>query len=127
MIDWLATATIAAALLAAGWAVLLAVLNRPLTLQDWTTLGVAALVGLQEVALLAQTVIGAVLLAGDGHEAVSGATFFGYLLTALLLLPLAGFWSIVDRSRWGASVLAVGCLTTAVMVVRLNQIWAGHA
>jgi hypothetical protein len=35
-------------------------------------------------------------------------------------------WAVGERSRWGASVLAVGCLSVPVMILRLAQIWAGH-
>ncbi|CCH34634.1 hypothetical protein ABZ816_30270 [Actinosynnema sp. NPDC047251] len=126
MIDSLAVALTVLALVAAAWAVLLVVLDKPLTLETKLTLGVAGLVVLLEVGLLAQAVVGIVKLAGLDRE-ISGATFVGYLLGPVLVLPLAGFWSIAERSRWGASVLAVGCLSVPVMIVRLNQVWLGHA
>jgi hypothetical protein len=49
--------------------------------------------------------------------------FYIYLIVALLLPLLAGFWALVERDRWSTVVLGVACLTIAVMVVRMNIIW----
>ncbi|WP_309111164.1 hypothetical protein [Saccharothrix sp.] len=125
MIDSLSVALTAVALVAAAWSVLLVALNKPLTLETWLTLGVAGLVVLLEVGLLAQAAIGVAQLVGTDRE-LSGPTFVGYLLGPVLVLPLAALWAVAERSRWGASVLAVGCLSVPVMVLRLTQIWAGH-
>lgn len=126
MIDSLAVALTVLALVAAAWALVLVVLDKPLTLETKPTLGVAGLVVLLEVGLLVQAVIGVVRLVGLDRE-ISGATFVGYLLGPVVVLPLAGFWSIAERSRWGAAVLVVGCLSVPVMIVRLHQVWSGHA
>lgn len=119
MIAELATAVIVAALVLAAGAALLAVLNR--------TAGRALLGALAaaEVLVLAQTVAAAVLLFA-GHRPASGvAEFVGYHLATLLVLPAGVVWSLGDRSRWGAGVLTVACLSVAVMTVRMNQLWAG--
>ena len=49
--------------------------------------------------------------------------FYVYLVSALLLPPLAGFWALVQRDRWSTVILGVTCLTIAVMVFRMNVIW----
>mgnify|MGYP000205632174 CR=1 FL=1 len=49
--------------------------------------------------------------------------FYVYLVSALLLPPLAGFWALVQRDRWSTVILGVTCLTIAVMVYRMNVIW----
>ncbi|NUT96274.1 MAG: hypothetical protein HOY78_30035 [Saccharothrix sp.] len=126
MIDFLATALIVLALVCAAWALLLAVLDKPLTLETGLTLGIAGAVALLELGLLVQAVIGVVRLVGLDRE-ISSATFVGYLIGPVVVLPLAGFWAVAERSRWGAAVLVVGCLSVPVMILRLQQIWAGHA
>ncbi|MBW4716393.1 hypothetical protein KZQ38_04415 [Saccharothrix sp. SC076] len=126
MIDSLAVALTVLALVAAAWSVLLAILDKPLTLETGATLGLAGAVALLELGLLAQAVIGVVRLIGLDRE-IHGPTFVGYLVAPVVVLPLAGFWSIAERSRWGASVLAVGCLSVPVLVLRLQQVWSGHA
>jgi hypothetical protein len=126
MIDFLATALIVLALVCAAWALLLVVLDKPLTLDTGLTLGIAGAVVLLELGLLVQAVIGVVKLVGLDRE-ISSATFVGYLIGPVIVLPLAGFWALAERSRWGAAVLVVGCLSVPVMVLRLQQVWAGHA
>ncbi|MEJ2858033.1 MULTISPECIES: hypothetical protein [unclassified Saccharothrix] len=126
MIDILPLALTVLALVCAAWALLLAVLNKPLTLETGLTLGIAGAVVLLELGLLAQAVIGVVQLIGLDRD-IASATFVGYLVGPVVVLPLAGFWAIAERSRWGAAVLVVGCLSVPVMILRLQQIWAGHA
>jgi hypothetical protein len=125
MIEVLANALIAVALVAALWSLVLAVANRPITLATKPTLGLAGVVVLLEVGLLAQLVAGVVNAVGTERD-LDTATFVGYLVGAVVVLPLGAFWSLAERSRWGAGVLAVACLSVPVMVVRLNQLWAGH-
>jgi hypothetical protein len=52
--------------------------------------------------------------------------FYIYLIVALLIPLLAGFWALVERDRWSTVVLGIACLAIAVMVVRMNIIWTGH-
>ena len=120
MIGALATALVIAALVGAAWALVLVLANR---LPNTVTLGVLALL---ELGLLVQAVIGIVKLAGTDRD-VSAATFVGYLLGSLLILPAAAFWALAERTRWGTSVLIVGCLVVPVMIARMNQIWNAHA
>ena len=117
MIGVLATSLIIAALVCAAWALGLVIVNR--TAEGPVTLGMLALV---ELGLVVQLVIGIVNLVITDRE-VSGVSFVGYLVGSLLILPLAAFWSLAERNRWGTSVLIVGCLVVPVMIVRLNQIW----
>jgi hypothetical protein len=49
--------------------------------------------------------------------------FYIYLIVALVVPLLTGFWALVERDRWGTVVLGVACLAIAVMVVRMNIIW----
>ncbi|WP_245572611.1 hypothetical protein [Actinokineospora enzanensis] len=107
---------------AACWALVLVILDRPPLPgrpDGYAYLGLLVLV---ELGLLGQAVIGFVQLASTDRD-VSGLSFGGYLLGALLILPVAVFWSFAERTRWGTAVLVIGALVVPVMIVRLNQIW----
>jgi hypothetical protein len=126
MISILATALTVLALVAALWSLVLVVTDRPITLATKPTLGLAAVVVLLEVGLLAQAVAGVVNLVSADRGDLHVATFVGYLVAAVAVLPVGAFWALGDRSRWGAGVLAVACLSVPVLILRLNQVWAGH-
>jgi hypothetical protein len=121
VIPLLATVLIVAALLGALWSLVLLLLSRPVG--KIYLLGFLTLV---EIALAVQAVLGIVHLA-QGHRHVQGVTFVCYLIAALLILPAAAWWSLTERSRWGMGVLLVACLVIPVMIVRMNQIWAGSS
>jgi hypothetical protein len=108
VIGSLATAVIVVALVLAAGTALLAVLDRR-----------AGRV------VLAQTVAAVGLLLSGQRPVSSVVEFLGYQLATVLVLPAGVAWSLADRSRWGAGVLAVACLSVAVMTVRMNQLWAG--
>lgn len=118
MIGSVATALIVAALVAAGWSLALAVLNRA---PGYALFGA---LGALEVGLLVQAIIGIVNLIGTDRP-VDSATFVGYLIGSLLILPAGVAWSLGERSRWGPGVVAAACLVIPVVIVRLQQIWVG--
>lgn len=120
MIDVLPTVLVVAALLGAAWAALLVAMGPAAARAVGTVLlGYLALV---ELGLLALAVAGLVSLAGTDRQ-VDGLAFAGYLVGALLILPVGAAWAFVERSRWGPGVLVVACLTIPVMIVRMDQIW----
>ena len=125
MIQVLATALTVVALAGAVWALALAVLDHPITLRTKPTLGLAGVVLLLEAGLLVQAAAGVVAMFGSDRE-LDRATFVGYLVGVAVVLPLGAVWSVAERSRWGAGVLAVTCVSVPVMILRLNQLWAGH-
>lgn len=116
MNDTTTTLLIGASLVVAAWSLVFVVLGR--SLDNPLFYGFAAL----EVALLAQLVGGSIALAGTSRD-VNAVTFIGYLLTALLIPPLAVVWSVAEKTRWGTAVLVVAALTVAFLVFRLEQIW----
>ncbi len=122
MIDVLATVLTYVALAAAVWAAVLVVVNKPIQLREWHGLWLYGLVALLEVGLLGQLVAGIVRMATDDRH-VDGLAFVGYLIATLIILPLAGFWALAERSRWGPAVLVAGCLTIPVLIIRLDQLW----
>ena len=116
MIDPLQTLLIVVSLLLAAVAAVQVALDRP---TGGLLLGVAALL---ELGLLAQAVIGiGQLLSGDRD--VNAAVFVGYLLAAVVFLPLATLWALGERSRGGTAVLVVAGLVLPVLVVRIQQVW----
>jgi hypothetical protein len=118
VIDTLATGLILAALACAAWLLGLVVAIR---LPGTFTL---VLLAVLEVGLLVQAVLGIVNLVRTDSD-VSGVSFVGYLVGSLLIIPAATFWALAERTRWGTTVLIVGCLVVPVMIVRMNQIWGG--
>ena len=62
------------------------------------------------------------LVAGERPDELG--TFVGYLVVAVILLPLGTLWALTERSRWGTGVLAVACFTLLVVVVRLQDLWS---
>jgi hypothetical protein len=121
VIPLLATVLIIASVLGALWCFVLLWLKKPYGLR--VLLGA---LGLLELALLAQTVLGIVRLAGP-HPPIQSVTFLAYLVGVLVILPLAGWWSLAEKSRWGVGVLLVACLVVPVMIVRMNQVWGGSS
>ncbi|WP_336659050.1 hypothetical protein [Leucobacter sp. USHLN153] len=117
MILWFAVVLIALAILAAGLCAVEALRKR--APNDYTmgaTLVVALLLIAQVVIAIAAPFAGNAPL-GDPLE------FWMYLIVALLLPLGAGFWALVDRTRWANLVLAVVHLSVAVMTYRMLVIW----
>ncbi|HEX6356479.1 hypothetical protein [Actinophytocola sp.] len=125
MIEVLATVLTFVALAAGVWAAVLVVVGKPVQLREWHGLWLYGVLIALEVGLLAQLVVGIVKLATD-DRAVETATFLGYLITLLLVPPLAAFWGLMERTRWGPAVLVVGCLTVPVLILRSQQVWDAH-
>jgi hypothetical protein len=122
MIEVFATVLTFGALAVAAWSAVLVVAGRPATVDRWHGLALFGAAALLELGLLAQAVVGLVNLVGTERQ-VDGLTFAGYLVGALLVLPLAGFWALAERTRWGSAVMVVGCLVVPVLIVRLRQLW----
>ena len=49
---------------------------------------------------------------------------FGYLAVSAVLVPGGLILSVEERTRWGTLVLGAACLTLAVVVLRLQTVWA---
>lgn len=113
-----AAAITGVALLFAAWALICTASNRRPTL-----LLFAAAV-LLEAMLLVFAVGGVVQMAGTDRP-FARAEFVGYLLGALAIPPLGFYWAQGERSRSGTLVIALAFLITPVMVLRVQQVWAG--
>ena len=49
--------------------------------------------------------------------------FYMYLITAILIPLAAGFWALIDRTRWSTVVVGVSLIVVAIMLARMNVIW----
>jgi len=113
-----ATAIIVVALIFAALALILAALDRP------AGLGVLAGGAVLEALLMIFAVGGVVQMVGSGHD-FARAEFVGYLLGCVAIPPIAFAWGRGESSRAGLLVIALAFLITPVMVVRVQQVWAG--
>lgn len=77
-----------------------------------------------EVGLLVQLVWGVARLFGE--QDVEIVTYVGYLVGALLLIPVGFVWSASEKSRSGTSVLLVCVLVIPFLLLRLHDIWVGN-
>ena len=84
-----------------------------------------ALLAVVELGLVAELVVGLAKVFDD-HRGVSVATYVGYLVGALVILPLAAAWSRAERTRSGTAVLLVAIVVLPVLFVRLHDIWSTH-
>ncbi len=100
----------------AGWSGVHAARNRPVTVAQLLGAGLVA------VMILIQMITAGVLLAG-GHS-TDAVLLWGYLLTALVLVPAAGWWALMDTSRWSSVVMLVAAFTVAILQLRIAQIWS---
>lgn len=112
-------ATTAVAVLAAVlgvWAAVFTVLDRAVILRQLIFGGVV------EAALVVQMVVMGIGQA-RGHAVDDPLTLWGYVVVALILLPVAALWAFAERTRWSSVVLLVAAFSIAVMEVRVWQEW----
>lgn len=118
MIEWYTYVTIGIATLSALLCLIAGALGR--TPND-VTLGSVLLV---ELLLLGQLGI-SIAAPWFGNAPTGSALEYWVYLVSVLLVPLAaGFWALLERSRWSTLVLAVAGISVAIMVYRMWQIWA---
>jgi len=115
VIPVLATIVICAGLLLGGWALIWAYRRRPTN--DALMIGAIVL----ETVLLVQSVIA--LLRIPGADLAEPVTFVAYSVGILLPLPLGFYLARIERTRWGSVSLGFTAVVTAVMTLRLLQIW----
>lgn len=81
------------------------------------------LLGILEVGLIAQLLIGVWRLSEPGLE-VARFTFVGYLGTLVLLPPATALWSAGERSRAGIALWVGMGLLVPFLILRCLQIWS---
>ena len=117
MIVWLSYSLIAVAVFSGLVSVVFGLAGR--TPAD-VTLGVTLLV---EALLIVQLVVSLIAPAVGNQATGSVLEYYVYLISAILLPPLAALWALVERTRWSTVILGVACLAVAVMLYRMNTIW----
>ena len=118
MIEWLTIAIMAVSIAAGLLCVVLGLIGR--TPSD-LTLGVTLFVS---VLLVVQLVVAIAAPAFGNNATGSVLEFYVYLVTAIVLPPLAVLWALLERSsRWSTVVLGVASFAITVMVYRMHQIW----
>jgi hypothetical protein len=117
MIDWFTALQIGVAVTGGILAVVLGLMGRrPSDL----TMAFAGVVALLLIVQLDVAIAGP--LAGN-RPTGSLLEFYIYLISAIFLPVGAGFWALIDRSRWSTVILGVAQLAVAVMLYRMGQIW----
>jgi hypothetical protein len=76
-----------------------------------------------ELLLVIQLVVAIASPALGNHATGDLLEFYTYLVSALLLPIGAGFWALLEHSRWSTVVLGVASLAIAVMIYRMLAIW----
>ncbi len=117
MIDWFTWVQVGVAVVAGLFCLIVGLIGRP---PNDFTLGATLLV---ELLLVAQLVVAIVAPLVGNPPRGSLPEFYIYLVSAIVLPPLAGFWALLERNRFATVVLGVICLAVAVMVYRMYQIW----
>lgn len=117
MIDWFTALQIGVAVTGGILAIVLGALGRrPSDL----TMAFAGVVALLLIVQLAVAIAGP--LTGNTPTG-SLFEFYIYLISAIFLPIGAGFWALIDRSRWSTIILGVAQLAVAIMLYRMGQIW----
>lgn len=117
MILWFTYIEVAVAVVAGLLCLVLGLIGRRPS--DWTV-GALALV---ELLLIVQVVIAIVSPLAGNPPTGSLLEFWVYLVSAVLLPPLAVGWALLERSRWSTVIMGVAALAVAVMVWRMQVIW----
>lgn len=117
MVEWFVWVQIVVAVVAGLGAVIVGFARvKP---NDYT-LGATLLVELLLIVQLVMAIIAPLL----GNVATgSSLEFWIYLVSAILIPPAAVMWGLIERNRWSTVILGVACLSIAVMVYRMSQIW----
>ena len=117
MIEWFAWFQVGFAaligLVSFGFAV------RKATPNDYTLLGTVAI----GVLLVAQIVVSIVAPFVGNEPTGDSLEFWMYLITAVMTIPAAVIWALVERSVISNVILGVVGVSVAVMVARMNEIW----
>jgi hypothetical protein len=113
-----ATATIVVSLVIAAWAFVHLVIARPMS--RWLHASQLVLAAM----FLVLAVGGIVQMLGSDRE-FARLEFVGYLLLSPLIPIGSWWWTRGDTTRIGSAIVMVVGLVMPVLVIRIQQIWAG--
>jgi hypothetical protein len=117
VIEWFSWLQLAVAVLAGVFCIVMGLVGR---LPNDYTLGATLLV---ELLLIVQLVMAIIAPLVGNPPTGSVLEFYVYQISAVILPPAAVFWALIERNRWSTVILGVACLSIAVMVYRMYQIW----
>ncbi|MBO0982433.1 hypothetical protein [Rathayibacter sp. SD072] len=117
MIEWFTIVQVAVAVAAGLLCLILGLLNRR---PSDVSVGATAIVELLLIVQLAVAIVSPLI---GNNPSGSLPEYYIYLISALLLPLAAGFWALIERTRWSTVILGAACLSIAVMVYRMHQIW----
>ena len=75
-----------------------------------------------EVGTTILLVAGVAALMSTGRD-VEGTLLVSYLVTLVLIPPVALIWGVAEKSRWGTGVILIGMWTVWIMSFRVLQVW----
>ncbi|WP_149359790.1 hypothetical protein [Lolliginicoccus suaedae] len=104
------------------WTFIKVVADSPLDPARRADKALLGTLGLIELLTIAQSILGVVLLIA-GDRDIDTLTFVLYLVGVPLILPIAVWWALGDRTRAGAGVLTVALLSVPIMVLRMYAVW----
>jgi hypothetical protein len=78
-----------------------------------------------EIGTIILLIAGLAALASTRRD-VEGPLLVSYLVTLVLVPPIALIWGVAEKSRWGTGVVLIGMWTVGIMAVRVLQVWHGH-
>ena len=115
-----ANATIAVGLIIAIWALIHLVIGRPMSRALQTS----------QLVLAAMFVVfaigGIVQMLGTDRE-FARLEFVGYLILSPLIPIGSWWWTRGDQTRIGSAIVMIVALVMPVLVLRIQQVWAGNA
>lgn len=77
-----------------------------------------------EIGTVVLLVTGITALASTQRD-VETAVLVSYLITLVLIPPVALVWGVAEKSRWGTGVILIGMWTVGIMAIRVLQVWHG--
>ena len=100
------------------WALVQLLMRRPLgRALRFGVLGLEALIAVFLIGGIAQ------MLTTD--QDFAKLEFVGYLIGMLAIPPAALWWTRTDSTRAGTAIIMVIGLVTSILVLRVQQVWAG--
>lgn len=113
-----ATLIIVVSLSIAAWSTVHLIINRPISRPLRASMLVLT-------ALFIVFAIGGIAQMVMSDRDFARAEFVGYLLLSPMIPVGAWWWVRGDRSRAGSAILLVVALVMPVLVIRIQQVWAG--
>lgn len=109
----------AASLVIAVWAGIRTAKDQPVIFKQLIVAGVV-------LGLTLVTMVVAGVQMAQGHPIDDKVLFWGYFIAGAVLFPIAGVWSIAERTRWSSVVLFVAAIAFAVVQLRIHVLWVGQ-